>query len=128
VRTADGAVLIAEGDRRLRAALARAIRRRGLPVVLAGSAADAIDMAAAERPILLLLDTGLAGWLDVAVTVRDAFAPAPPMLLTGPPRRSSASCPPANRRYLTKPFEPHDAAARVAREIALASRPLGTVP
>jgi DNA-binding response OmpR family regulator len=117
-------VLVTEGDRRLRGGIARAIRRRGLAIVLSDGCAEALDLAAAERPALVLLDTGLRGWLDVALTLRDAFGSATPILLTGPPRRSSAPAAPANGRYLPKPFDPHDVAARVAFEVALADRAL----
>jgi DNA-binding response OmpR family regulator len=118
----SGSVLVAESDRRLRAGLGRALRRRGLAVALAQGCADALDLAAADRPALLLLDTGLRGWLDVALVLRGAFGPALPILLTGPPRRSSAPFPRANRNYLTKPLDPFDVAARVVFEVALAER------
>jgi DNA-binding response OmpR family regulator len=116
------AVLVAERDPEVRARLGRAIRRRGLPVTLAHGGADALDMAAAERPSLLLLDTELRGWLDVAMTLRDAFGPALSILLTGPPRRSSSLLAHANRRYLLKPLDPEHVAARVAFEVALVER------
>ena len=117
-----GSVLVAESDRRMRAGLARALRRRGLSVALADGGADALDLAASDRPSLLLLDTELRSWLDVALTLRGAFGPRMPILLTGPPRRSSAPFQPANRQYLPKPFDPSDVAARVAFEVALAER------
>jgi DNA-binding response OmpR family regulator len=117
-----GSVLVAESDRQLRANLARALRRRGLAAALADGGADALDLAAAERPSLLLLDTAVRGWLDVALTLRGAFGPGLPILLTGPPRRSSSPFAPANRRFLPKPFDPADVAARVAFEVALADR------
>jgi DNA-binding response OmpR family regulator len=117
-------VLVAEHDPELRTRLGRAIRRRGLPVALADGGADALDLAAAERPALLLLDTEVRGWLDVAVTLRDAFGPALTILLTGPPRRSSALFAHANRRYLAKPLDLAHVAARVVFEVTLVERAL----
>jgi DNA-binding response OmpR family regulator len=113
-------VLVVEGDRRVRTALARSLRRCNLRVVLALSGADALDLAAAERPSLLLLDTTVPGWLDVAATLRAEFAGLP-ILLTGPPRRSSAYYAPTNQCYIAGPLDPDVVAAQVAVEVALAT-------
>ncbi len=88
--------------------------------MLALGTADALDLAAAERPSLLLLDTTVSGWLDVASTLRSEFASLP-ILLTGPPRRSSAYAAAANQRYIAGPLDPDAVAAQVALEVALAT-------
>ena len=79
-----GYILLAEDDRDLLNLIQDALEAQGFEVRAVNNGQDALTMALAERPALLLLDVmmpGLSG-LDVTRHVKDHYAPdAPPIIL-----------------------------------------------
>jgi CheY-like chemotaxis protein len=119
-RTGRARVLVLGLDPLRRLGLARAVRRRGLPVAAARGCADAVDRMVGARPALVVMDTRLPGWLDLLFSLRAAFAPPVPVVLTGPRGR-----PGAESRLLPLCFhvaEPTSHRAVAALVVALAGR------
>jgi CheY-like chemotaxis protein len=77
-------VLVLGRDPVLRWTLARSVRRLGLPAATARGCAEAVDWMTGARPSLVLIDTAVPGWLDLLFTLRAAFTPPVPVVLTGP--------------------------------------------
>jgi len=77
-------ILLVEDDPTLRKVIARNLVSRGLVVQEAGTAQDAVQMATAVRPDLLLLDINLpdqTGW-DVLRELRRRSSEAPTIILS----------------------------------------------
>jgi two-component system copper resistance phosphate regulon response regulator CusR len=102
-------VLIVEDERRIAAFLAKGLARQGYEVECAYTGADALDLAAGDDAIdLVMLDLGLPDidGLDVLRTLRDRGSEVPVIVLTARTEASDRS--EALRlgavEYLTKPL------------------------
>lgn len=121
---ANESILLVEDDALLRHAFKLLIEDQGYRVHEAGTAADAIAKATADKPDLVLLDLGLpdAPGLDVARALRkhEATLLIPIIALTGRVGAAEkeeclkAGC----TSYLTKPIEPKALMKRLAEFLA----------
>ena len=117
-------ILLVEDDHLLRNAFRLLLEDRGYRIVEAGLASEAIEMAKAATPDLILLDLGLpdAHGLDVARELRrhEATRIVPIVALTG--RVGSAEKEACLRAgctsYLTKPIEPKTLFTHIAEFLA----------
>lgn len=110
-------LLLAEDDDALAEALAAALARRGMTCDRVGTAADALQMAAAARYAALVLDIGLPdrSGLDVVRALRARRDPIPVLLLTA---RSEVGdrivgLDAGADDYLVKPFAVEELVARL---------------
>jgi CheY-like chemotaxis protein len=110
-------VLVVERDPTLRLLLGAALGRAG--TLYAASRAEAIDLLAATRPRILLLDGDMRGWRDVLSAARLVYGPDLPIILTGTADRGAeaARCLGATS-YLRKPLLRPDALREIASLIA----------
>ena len=104
-------VLVAEDHEDTRFLLRTLIERRGFAVVEATDGEEACDMAARERPDLILMDGGLPVLDGVSATRRlrglDALSGVPIVFLSGHagPQHQSAARDAGCDEYVVKPFD-----------------------
>lgn len=131
--TAPGRLLLVDDDADLAAVLELLLRRAGHTVLVAGTAAEALDLlrvdgggGAGAGVDLVLTDLNLPGGsgLDLAERVRDLVGDVPVVLMTGAPSLDAAVG--AVRRgltdFLVKPFAPGEVVEVVQRSLADARR------
>jgi DNA-binding response OmpR family regulator len=113
-------ILVADDDPDIRRLVAFTLRRRGHAVVEAATGDDALALARAHRPDLVVLDVmmpGLSG-LDVASALAsDADLRHTPVVLVsakGQVSEVAAGLAAGARAYVVKPFAPAELAARCA--------------
>jgi DNA-binding response OmpR family regulator len=109
-------VLVVDDEPRIAAIAADYLRHAGYSVLTAGDGAEALALARAKRPDLVVLDLGLprlAG-LDVARTLRAETA-VPIVMLTARVEESDRllGLEIGADDYITKPFSPRELVARV---------------
>jgi len=118
---------VCEDDDELRGIVRRALEQEGLAVEATGSGREALEVFAARRPDVLILDVGLpdADGRDVCAALRARSVASPVLFLTArdalPDRLSGFAS--GGDDYLTKPFA---LAELVARVHALLRRPAAT--
>ncbi len=116
-------VLVIEDDPDLRRVLKQGLGDEGFPVRLAHSGAEALTLADAERPDLIVLDIGLpdSDGRDICQALRSKGIDSPVLFLTASDAASDRllGFGAGGDDYLTKPFE---FAELVARLQALARR------
>jgi len=109
-------VLVVEDERKLRELVRSYLERAGFTVLSTGSGAEAITMAAAARPDLVVLDLGLPDipGETVARELR-ATAPMPIVMLTAKSAEEDriAGLELGADDYVTKPFSPRELVLRV---------------
>jgi two-component system, OmpR family, response regulator len=122
-------VLVIEDDGDLRRLLRRGLEEEGFEVMLANTGKDAVSLAEAESPNLLVVDIGLpdADGRDVVQAVRSRGVESPVLFLTARDQMVDrlAGFSAGGDDYLTKPFE---FAELIARLRALLRRSAGTLP
>ena len=122
-------VLVIEDDGDLRRLLRRGLEEEGFEVMQASTGKDAVALAEAESPSLLVVDIGLpdADGRDVVQAVRSRGVESPVLFLTARDQMVDrlAGFSAGGDDYLTKPFE---FAELIARLRALLRRSAGTLP
>jgi two-component system, OmpR family, response regulator len=122
-------VLVIEDDGDLRRLLRRGLEEEGFDVIQASTGKDAVALAEAETPNLLVVDIGLpdADGRDVVQAVRSRGMESPVLFLTARDQMVDrlAGFSAGGDDYLTKPFE---FAELIARLRALLRRSAGTLP
>jgi two-component system response regulator MprA len=122
-------VLVIEDDGDLRRLLRRGLEEEGFEVMQASTGKDALSLAEAETPSLLIVDIGLpdADGRDVVQAVRSRGVESPVLFLTARDQMVDrlAGFSAGGDDYLTKPFE---FAELIARLRALLRRSVGTLP
>jgi len=122
-------VLIADDDQESRAALATLVARTGLSTLEAATGAEAVALARAERPALILLEVSLpdAGGYEVCRELRDDFGDGVAIVFLSATKTEAldraAGLMIGADDYVVKPFEPEELIARVRR---LLERSAGT--
>jgi CheY-like chemotaxis protein len=129
-------VLVADDSRVFRAFAGDVLHDLGVAVLEAANGRDAVEVALAERPELLLLDAlmPLLSGFDVVATLQ-ARSPdyQPKVFIVTAVYKSRRWEMEARHRYraseyLEKPLEPHDIVEAVQRHFPEARRPLPTYP
>jgi two-component system KDP operon response regulator KdpE len=123
---AEPVVLVVDDDGGILAVLRAAMEARALRVVEARTGAEALEVAAAERPAVIVLDLGLPDMdgMDVCRTLR-SWTDAPVIVLTaeGAEHRKVEALDEGANDYVTKPFSTPELLARV--RVALRHRTTG---
>jgi two-component system, OmpR family, alkaline phosphatase synthesis response regulator PhoP len=122
-------ILVVDDERRIAEIVKDYLERAGYQVALAWNGADALALARARRPDLIVLDLGLPGMdgLDVTRKLRTA-SNVPIIMLTARVEESDKliGLELGADDYVTKPFSPRELVARVRavfRRIDAASEP-----
>ena len=109
-------VLVVDDEPRIAAIAADYLRHAGFAVLIADDGTEALALARAKRPDLVVLDLGLpgVGGLDVARTLR-AETEVPIVMLTARVEESDRllGLELGADDYITKPFSPRELVARV---------------
>jgi two-component system, OmpR family, KDP operon response regulator KdpE len=125
----EGTALVVDDEPQIRRVVANSLRGLVGRVVEAATGGDAIDLAAAERPVLIILDLGLPDMqgVDVCTEVR-SWSDVPIIVLSA--RHSDSEkvrlLDAGADDYITKPFSPAEFQARVRahlRRIAARTAP-----
>jgi two-component system, OmpR family, KDP operon response regulator KdpE len=113
-------VLVVDDEPQIRRVVRNAVTSDDIRVIEAANGRDAIDMAAAERPVLIVLDLGLPDiqGIDVCREVRQ-WSSAPIIVLSA--RHSDSEkvelLDAGADDYLTKPFSPSELRARMRAQL-----------
>lgn len=103
-----GPVLVVEDEPSIRELLCDAFEQEGLDVVTASEGEQAIRIARARKPAVVLLDMGLPllDGADVADAIRDMYGDAVAFVVVTASRRiEDAAARIGAARYFTKPFD-----------------------
>jgi two-component system KDP operon response regulator KdpE len=113
-------ILIIEDEPPIRRAIRNALREMAERVIEAEAGAEGIDLAAAERPELVVLDLGLpdVAGLDVCIEIR-RWANMPIVVLSAraAEQEKVLLLNAGADDYVTKPFSPRELAARVRAQL-----------
>jgi two-component system cell cycle sensor histidine kinase/response regulator CckA len=112
--TGDGLVLLVEDEDLVRQVAKRILERAGFRVQAAANAPDALEIAARQRPDILLSDIvlpGIGDGISLAETLHERWPDLPILLVTGYTER----VPPQWAGLLTKPYEVGDIVDNVRR-------------
>jgi two-component system KDP operon response regulator KdpE len=122
---ADVTILIVDDEPQIRRLVRNAFADEGVRVIEASSGTQGVDLAAAERPSMIILDLGLPDRDGVEVC-RDlrAFTSAPVMVLSARHQESQkvALLDAGADDYITKPFSTEELRARVRAHLRRVSR------
>jgi len=120
VPMAADVVLVVDDEPQIRRVVRNALASDDIRVVEAANGRDAIDMAAAERPVLIVLDLGLPDiqGIEVCREVRQ-WSQAPIIVLSARHSDSEkvALLDAGADDYLTKPFSPSELQARMRAQL-----------
>jgi two-component system KDP operon response regulator KdpE len=119
-------VLIIDDEAPIRRAVRNALAADGLRVSEAGTAREGLDLAAAERPALIILDLGLPDGSGLAVCRElRGWCPAPIIVLSARHAESEkvALLDAGADDYVTKPFSTSELQARVRAQLRRAVAP-----
>lgn len=113
-------ILVIEDEPQIRRAIRNALRNMADHVLEAGDGAAGIDLAAAQRPELVVLDLGLpdVAGLDVCLEIR-RWATMPIVVLSArdAEQEKVLLLNAGADDYVTKPFSPNELAARVRAQL-----------
>ncbi len=117
---ANDVVLVVDDEPQIRRVVRNALASDTTRVIEAANARDAIDLAAAERPSLIVLDLGLpdAGGVEVCREIR-SWSQAPIIVLSArhSDQEKVALLDAGADDYVTKPFSPGELQARVRAQL-----------
>jgi two-component system KDP operon response regulator KdpE len=125
-RSAAGSdlVLIIDDEPQIRRVVRNALSRLPVRVIEAATAAEGLDLAAAEQPVLIILDLGLPD-RDGGDVCRDlrSFTKAPVIVLSArhSDREMERLLDAGADDYMTKPFSTIELAARIRAQLRRAS-------
>jgi DNA-binding NarL/FixJ family response regulator len=125
----DEAILIVNGDREAREAIAGAVRRLGRPLVEAATAEQAIEVAERERPAAVIMEVllpAMSGY-ELCRAMKDRFGSGLPVIFVSA-RRTLAADRVAGLLigaddYLAKPVDPDELLVRVRRLVDATRQP-----
>ncbi len=124
-------VLLVEDERKLRELVRSYLERAGFTVLSTGSGAEAITLAAAASPDLVVLDLGLPD-VPGEVVARElrAAGPIPIVMLTAKSAEEDriAGLELGADDYVTKPFSPRELVLRVQAVLRRGGRAAGPGP
>lgn len=110
-------VLVADDDPDIRRLVRLRLERSGCTVVSAADGAEALELAAACKPDVAILDVAMPALsgLEVTRALRERLIPVPVILLTARARESDVREGGAAGAdaYITKPFSPQELELRV---------------
>src|SRR5207245_3627691 len=113
-------ILVIEDEPQIRRAIRNALRGLSERVLEAGAGGEGIDLAAAERPDLVVLDLGLpdVAGVDVCLEIR-RWANMPIVVLSArhAEQEKVLLLNAGADDYVTKPFSPRELAARVRAQL-----------
>jgi two-component system, OmpR family, KDP operon response regulator KdpE len=119
-RMASDVILVVDDEPQIRRVVRNVLASDSTRVIEAATARDAIDLAAAERPALIVLDLGLpdAGGVEVCREIR-AWSQAPIIVLSArhSDQEKVALLDAGADDYVTKPFSPGELQARVRAQL-----------
>jgi DNA-binding NarL/FixJ family response regulator len=121
VSSAAGRILIVDDDPTLRHLVAELLEHAGYDTLQAGSGEEALDLARRDAPALVLLDVNLPGTNGYVVCseLRRTLGHQLPIIFLSGERTESfdrvAGLLIGADDYITKPFDPDELVARVAR-------------
>jgi len=117
---ANDVVLVVDDEPQIRRVVRNVLASDSTRVIEAATARDAIDLAAAERPALIILDLGLpdASGTDVCREIRN-WSQAPIIVLSArhSDQEKVALLDAGADDYVTKPFSPGELQARVRAQL-----------
>jgi two-component system KDP operon response regulator KdpE len=123
-------VLVIDDEPQIRRVVRNALADMSYEVAEAGTAREGLDLAAAKRPALIILDLGLPDrdGLDVCRDLR-SFTAAPIIVLSArhTDREKEQLLDAGADDYVTKPFSTLELKARVRAQLRRAASPPGTV-
>ena len=119
-RAGPGPILVVEDDAQVRRTLEWTFESEGLPVQTAPTGRRALELVAAQRPVLLLLDMGLPDIDGYAVAegVRAVHGAVPILVITADGRAAEKAGRVGALGYLRKPFDLDELIATVRRTLA----------
>jgi two-component system KDP operon response regulator KdpE len=124
-------VLVVDDEPQIRRVVRNALAELPLRIAEAATAAEGLDLAAAERPALIILDLGLPD-RDGADVCRDlrAFTSAPILVLSArhSDREKEKLLDAGADDYLTKPFSTIELAARIRAQLRRAASGASDAP
>jgi len=128
-----GAVLVVEDEPSIRELLLDALAQDGIAAVGVADGEEAVRVALAKRPALVLLDMGLPliDGTDVAARIREAYGDAVPFVVVTAGRRIDEAASGVHAvSYIAKPFDVDDVvrAVRSAIEPPASALPNGAAP
>jgi two-component system response regulator RegX3 len=134
VATSKRTILLVEDEESITAPLSEALSREGFEPVIAGTAADALELASSRSPDLVLLDLGLpdGSGLDVCRELRSRST-VPIIMVTarGEETDRVVGLEVGADDYVVKPFSAREVVARIRavlrRTAAAPAAPLGEV-
>ena len=118
-----GTILIADNDTRSREAVTELLRRAGYEATEAATGDEALRVALAERPVLVILEVELPGMsgYEVCRTLRETFGESLPILFVSDTRTEPldrvAGLMVGGDDYIVKPFSPDALLSRVRRAL-----------
>src|SRR6266550_9268218 len=117
---ASGLILVVDDEPQIRRVVRNVLASEADGVVEASTGSEAIDLAAAERPALIVLDLGLpdAPGIDVCREIR-GWSSVPIIVLSArhSDQEKVALLDAGADDYLTKPFSPGELQARVRAQL-----------
>lgn len=126
-----GSILVIDDEPQIRRVVRNALADDGYQVLEAGSAEQGIDLAAAEQPLLIVLDLGLPDQDGLAVCRHlRSFTAAPIIVLSARQTASEkeALLDAGADDYVTKPFSTVEFKARIRAHLRRASQAVNGAP
>lgn len=126
-----GNILVIDDEPQIRRVVRNALADDGYPVIEAGTAKEGIDLAAAEQPVLIILDLGLPDQDGIGVCRHLRSFTAVPIIVLSARHHASekeALLDAGADDYVTKPFSTVEFKARVRAQLRRATQAAGGAP